>query len=200
MLYYIAENNGGIYARGLGEGPTTMIYELTPKANHDELFLRESRTAADRWDLILGPERAPAPCFEPRPPSPSDQVVSVDLKCAVPEPPDARAGNFGEFPRFSADKSGWRFHFDGRGGLYGENAKDGRTMDAPLDNLFDWWDIHDPTQLPNGQVVFQLGSGQICVLDADKRKIARLVNGRSPVVIIKPTNIGASRSQKTGTF
>jgi hypothetical protein len=73
------------------------------------------------------------------------------------------------------------------GHLEGENAKDGRTLHVSLDTPFLWWRVHFPTQLPSGQVVFQLGSHQICILDPNERKIALLAKGRSPVVTMNVT-------------
>ena len=184
-LYYIAENQHGVLAWDLGREETRKICELTSSQSHERLFLRESGAAAGRWDLIVGPEPTTRPWIEPRVPSPSDRIVSANLACAVAVPPDVGLGDVGEFPRFRADKSGWKFQFNGRDGLWGENPKDGRTLDLPLDEIFDWWDVHDPTQLPGGQVVFQLGSNQICILDPNERKIARLAKGRWPVITMK---------------
>ena len=71
------------------------------------------------------------------------------------------------------------------GRLDGENAKDGKTLGVSLDTPFVRWPIFCPTQLPTGQVLFQLGRNQICILDPNSRKIALLAKGRWPVVTMK---------------
>lgn len=64
----------------------------------------------------------------------------------------------------------------------GRNAKDGRELRVSLDTPFLKWPVCCPTQLPSGQVVFQLGRNQICVLDPNEQKIALLTKGHSPVI------------------
>ena len=71
------------------------------------------------------------------------------------------------------------------GRLDGENAKKGRNLDVSLDTPFIRWPVYCPTQLPSGQVVFQLGGNQICILDPNERKIALLAKGRWPVITMK---------------
>jgi hypothetical protein len=183
MLYYLAENNGAVYARNLGQGEARRICELTSSASSDSLFLRESRAAAGRLDLMVGPEP-----WVDRAPSASDRTLSAGLRCTVAEPPRAGLRPGGEVPRFRADKSGWQFYFGWMAGrLDGENTKEGRNLHVSLDTPFVWWRVYCPTQLPSGQVVFQLGTNQICILDPNARKIALLAKGRSPVITMSVT-------------
>ncbi len=184
ILYYMAADNKDVCARDLGRGETRKICGLTSSDNGDRLFLRESRGAAGRWDLIVGPAELGT---IPPEPSPSDRVASAGLKCAVAEPLDFGLFPGGEVPRFGvADKSGWQFRFGWMAGrLDGKNAKDGRNLGVSLETPFVSWPIYDPTQLPSGQVVFQLGMNQICILDPNERKIALLAKGRWPVITIK---------------
>jgi hypothetical protein len=114
--------------------------------------------------------------------------VSAGLTCAVAEPPRAGLRPGGEVPRFRADKSGWQFYFGWMAGrLDGQNEKEGRKLDVSLDTPFVWWRVYCPTQLPSGQVVFQLDTKQICILDPNERKIALLAKGRSPVITMNVT-------------
>ena len=41
MLYYLAENNGNVYARDLDQGETRTLCELKSSTNSDRLYLRE---------------------------------------------------------------------------------------------------------------------------------------------------------------
>jgi hypothetical protein len=86
-------------------------------------------------------------------------------------------------PRFRVDTSGWQFYFGWMAGrLDGVNEKKGRSLDVSLDTPFLKWPVRCPTQLASGQVVFQLGGNQICIVDPNERKIALLAKGRWPVV------------------
>ena len=78
----------------------------------------------------------------------------------------------GEVPWFlDEDKSGWQFRFGWMmGRLNGENRKDGRTVGVGLETPFLRWPVLDPTQLPNGQVVFQLGWNQTGFLIRMRRR------------------------------
>ena len=178
MLYYIAENDGDVYAWGPGQGETRKICRLKSSENGDRLLLRESRTVAGRWDLIAGSETED--------PSSSDRIVSAGLMCVVAEPPGVGLRPGGDVPRFRTDKSGWEFYFGWMAGrLDGDNAKEGRRVYVSLETPFVTWPVHYPTQLPSGQVIFQFGRNQICILDPNERKIALLVKGRWPVVTMK---------------
>ena len=129
-------------------------------------------------DLILGAK----PSAEPPVPSPSDKV-SAGLTCAVADPPRGGLRPGGEVPRFRADKSGWQFWFGWMAGrLDGDNMKDGSTVGVSLNTPFVTWPIYCPTQVPSGQVIFQLGENQICILDPNEKKISLLAKGRSPVI------------------
>ena len=190
-LYYIDENGTNVFAQNLGQKETRKIYELTTLKNEDKLFLRESPTAAGRWDIIAGSERQ----SEPPAPMPSDRIVSDGLTCAVAEPPRGGLLPGGEVPRFRADKSGWQFHFGWMAGrLYGKNEKEDKTLGVSLETPFVQWPIYCPTQLPSGQVVFQLGTNQICILDPNEHKVALLAKGRWPVITMKAQEMGGEKA------
>ncbi|MEI8372197.1 MAG: hypothetical protein WCJ35_05085 [Planctomycetota bacterium] len=181
ILYYMAENNDDVYVRDMGHDETRKICALTSSENSDRLFLNESRVTAGHWDLIVGLN----PLVEQPDPNPSNRTVSADLMCSVAEAPLASLWPGGEVPRFRADKSGWLFYFGWMAGrLTGENTINGRNVLVSLDTPFVRWPVYCPTQLPSGQVIFQLGRNQICILDPDERKIAMLAKGRWPVITI----------------
>jgi hypothetical protein len=179
MLYYIAENGTDVYAYDLAQAKAGKICDLKSPGREDRLVLQKSRTAAGRWDVIAGPVGN----TEPRHSSPSDRIVSAGLECDTAEPPSVGFSPGGEVPRFRADKSGWQFDFGWMAdGLHGRNAVEGQKLDVSLETPFLYWYIGYPTQLPSGQVVFQLGWNQICILDPNERKVALLAKGRWPVI------------------
>ena len=182
VLYYMAENNCDIYARDFGSEQLQKIYELASLVDGNPLFLSASRTIASRWDIVVGP----MPTVEPPDPNPSVRVVSASLACAVAEPTLAGLRPGGEVPRFAGDKSGWEFYFGWMAGhLNGENSAEGKHVEVLLDTPFVRWPVCHPTQLPSGQVIFQLGRNQICIIDPEERKIALLAKGHSPVVTMR---------------
>ncbi len=183
MLYYVADKSGDVYAQNLGQGDTRKIGELTSVEYSDQLILQQSRTVAGRWDLVVDSKH----WGELSAPSPSARIVSAGLTGTAAEPPWARILPGGDVARFRvADKSGWQFRFGWMAArLDGENVKEGKMLDVSLDTPFVRWPIFYPTQLPSGQVVFQLGENQICILDPNERTIALLVKGRCPVITMK---------------
>jgi hypothetical protein len=177
MLYYVAGTSGDVYACDLDHGETEKICELKSSDHWDRLLLRESRGIAGRWDLIVGSTNED--------PSPLDRIVSANLTCDAADPPCVGIRFGGEVPRFRADRSGWEFHFGWMAGrLDGVHTKTGRKADVALETFFVRWPVWNPTQLPSGHVIFQLGQNQICVLDPNERSIALLAKGRWPVATV----------------
>lgn len=175
-LYYIAENDEDVWAIDLCSGESRRIGAVGYSTDRSWLFLRESRTTAGHWDLVAG--------LQPEDPNIVSNTVLADLTCTTAEAPRAE-GHYDEVRRFPADTSGWQFSVAGWSGrLYGENAKEERSVNVALSTPFVIWVVRCPTQLPNGQVVFQLGANQICLLDPDERTIALVAKGRCPIVTV----------------
>lgn len=174
MLYYIAENGRDVYAQNLGQ-ESTKIGNLKPSESGDRLFLQASRTAPGCWDLMVGSGIEY--------PSPRHRVLCAGLTCAAADPPWGSIRPGGDVPKFRADQSGWEFYFGWMAGnLSGRNVKGGQKLLVSLETPFVRWPVYSPTQLPSGQVVFQLGKNQICIVDPNARKIALVTKGRWPVV------------------
>ena len=70
------------------------------------------------------------------------------------------------------------------GRLSGENTIDRRKMDIGLETPFLRLPVFNPTQLPKGQVVFQLGRNQICILDPNEERVALIAKGHNPAVVL----------------
>jgi hypothetical protein len=60
------------------------------------------------------------------------------------------------------------------------------------------WRVRNATQLPAGQVVFQLGDNQVCILEPESRKVARLAFGRGSVVVMQRPKMAAPASSGDG--
>jgi hypothetical protein len=177
-LYYTAENHRDVYAHDLGNEKTRKVGELNSSGVEHTLVLRESHTNAGCWDLIAGSRTEE--------PSPADTVVLAGLTGTTADPPCVGLRPGGDVPRFHADKSGWQFHFGWMAGrLDGENTMRGRRVHLSLDTPFVQWPVCNPTQLPTGHVIFQLGRDQICILDPDENQVALLAKGRWPLITLK---------------
>jgi hypothetical protein len=175
-LYYISEGGAGVYARDLDNESDRLISELNPNEARSLLYVREWSTHSGERDLLVGPANE----------IPSGRVIATVPAYNVAEPLNSGTFPGGDVPRFQADTSGWEFHFGWMAGrLDGKDAKSGRHLDVALETPFIKWPVHCPTQLPSGQVVFQLGWNQICIVDPNERKLALLAKGRGPVVTMK---------------
>jgi hypothetical protein len=200
LLYYIADKDGDVYASELDGGDSKRICKLGSSDTGDRLCLRQSSTDKNRWDLAAvlqteGPDRHKVKTIFP-----DFASAAVPSRSDPEDHPDGSWFNFGEIPRLAiASKDDWTFRsgFWPIEGLSGNNAKDGRTLHFSLETPFVEWAVRNATQLPGGQVIFQLGENQICILDPDARKIALLVKGRGPVVAMKESREGLAKQPKT---
>ena len=69
-------------------------------------------------------------------------------------------------------------------GLRGENTNTGTKIKVRLETPFIQWQARNAIQLPNDQVIFQLGGDQICLFDPNTKRLAILARGRGPVVAL----------------
>ena len=94
--------------------------------------------------------------------------------------------NFGETPKLGIEQSDWNFNtgFWPIAGFQGKNQKTGEKIYFSLETPFVAWVARNATHLPGDYVVFQLGEGQICLLEVATKKIALLAQGQGPVVIL----------------
>ena len=177
VVYYIAKTDGNVYSLGSSSREPTKVCKLKDSGDRASLFVRESGGQPGHWDIVVGTDRQGS----------TPRTVREGLLCEAVKPfqPGGGQPGRGDIPRIGdANRAGWKFSYDMLG-LRGENIKDGRMLrfhyfSAP----FVLWGIWHPTQLPNGQVIFQLGNQQICLLDPDSRKIAVIAKGYCPVLTI----------------
>ncbi len=181
VIYYIAENNRDVYALDLRRGETKKVCELKSSDRWDGLSLQKSSSDATQWDLVA--ELVTYQGEDIR-----ETVLPAVTNRAADRSRDMHASRMGgDVPLFlDEDNSGWRFWFGYMAGrLDGNNTKDGRTVDIGLETPYLRWPVQNPTQLPNGQVVFQLGWRQICILDPDEKKVALIARGHGPAVVLQ---------------
>jgi hypothetical protein len=67
------------------------------------------------------------------------------------------------------------------------NTKNGRQLFLYLETPFLAWSVDLIGTLPDGQVILQIGTNQICILDPETRKMAILAKGPDATVTVKST-------------
>ena len=102
---------------------------------------------------------------------------------AVSDGPEKWPHPFGSVPSIGDD--GWRFRIGhwAADGIIAEHPSSGVRARFALETPFAAWPVRHAVHLGSGRVVFQLGSDQICLLDAASRRIALVARGAAPVAI-----------------
>jgi hypothetical protein len=169
-----------VYLRDFDRGDARKVCVLDPSDGWATLLLQRPVGNPEHWDLLvesrIGDQNS------------SPKVVSSGLAGEAIDRKAADAFFYGPIPRFPNDTGGWEFDsYHWPNGLHGENKNTQRKLSISVETPFLIWQIRYPTQLPGGQVVFELGRNQICLLDPNQKKIAMLLKGRCPVVLLKNT-------------
>jgi hypothetical protein len=149
----------------------------------DRLFIRASAFGAGGWD-ILDSSKKTLICS-------NLQGVAVSRQQDTDDPGQIRGTwfnfDYDKIPRLgAAESSGWSFKtgFWPIEGLRGTNRATGQKIYFSLETPFVAWIVRNATQLPNDEVVFQLGDDQICLFEPSTKKIALLARGQGPVVVL----------------
>ena len=74
-------------------------------------------------------------------------------------------------------------------GLTGDNSKTGQHFQIALETPYLAWGVRHAVQLPDHQVLFQLGTRQVCILDAETMKIAVLGVGRGAIAVLESSSL-----------
>lgn len=191
MLYYLSESDDNAYVSDLGTESPRMVCDLERAQPSDLLWLyaTKSRTETDRYDLVaqcrskewgnlvtvlsgFTTATVPTPLDKSGMPEPH----SLERLPRVEIPGSGKMGQSG----WKCQSKPWDSH------MLLENPEDGSVLGVSVETPLVWWYPSHAVQLPTGQVIFQLGWSQICILDPDARKVALIVKGHSPVVARRP--------------
>lgn len=189
-IYFIADEDGNVYSRELGTGQTRQVYDLKSRDFEDCLSFQVSESEAGFQKIVALLD-----------PSDRNEPNVVDLDIAVhdencPLREDGRpmmADKFlspsrGIAPKLgSAYGSPWSFKagFWAAQGLSGENTKTGEQFRFAIETPFIRWNVRHAILLPGEQVLFQLGTRQVCILDLKARKVAVLCFGYGAVAVLE---------------
>lgn len=192
-LFFIGSKDGRLYEMDLDSKRTRIVGEVVSTNRDDRLLFRAVPTNTQHAELCLhrGWEWYDVPRLETL----ARPFWSTNVWAETQD--DWRRNLWMSFGRAavlrSATNSGVVFWtgFWAREGLKAWNAKEGVRFRAAWETPFSRWMVRAATHLPGDQVIFQLGEDQICLLDAPTRRIARIAEGRSPVVALKDAEASA---------
>ncbi|MCK9315794.1 MAG: hypothetical protein M0Q48_06590 [Verrucomicrobia bacterium] len=194
LVYFISPADGDVYRRQLTGGSEQKIFDLHSTNRNDVLFIRQSRTDSNRWDLVASVDIA-WPC---------GRYVDVLTNMMVEAAPDWNSihndppryegtrSNFGEVQSLgSATNSHWKFWagFRAINGLEASNKTTGESVRFSYETPFGRWYVRNAVHLPSDKVLFQLGRDQICAFDPVRRRVGLLWKGRGPVPVIEKTHV-----------
>lgn len=183
FVYFISNTNG-VCKLDLSTHQIEKVYLLKTDQD-DRLFARASNFDTNSCD-ILDSSKKILVC--------SNLQVTAVQSWRETNNPNGIEGtwfNFGEAPKLgAAEKSDWTFRtgFWPIEGFRGSNQKSGEKIYFSLETPFVAWIVRSATQLPDDEVVFQLGDDQICLLEPSTKKIALIVRGQGPVVVLPKEN------------
>ena len=196
VIYFISAEDGTAYRRGLRAGAESKVFDLQSKDGNDRLIVRPNASGSNRWDVVarLEGEDNRNPRFLPL-------LTNLPVEAArewrsqQTEPPEYPNTwfNFGTVPVLGGvTNRPWSYGtgFWAAGGLQVENRASGSIERFAFETPFGAWMVRNAVQLPNDQVIFQLGRDQICAFDPRTKNVALLFRGRGPVPVIEK---GSSR-------
>ena len=193
ILYYVADRDGDVYRRRLDSGAEQKIAD-TNIADRWVTTVLESSTDTGGWKLRLSTRHGDNRDIPRNAMIPSARFPdSATEEAAAQPPPYAGVARLG-----SAKNRRWRLRtgFWPSEGIevWQEGAE--RSSRLAYANPFVRWHVSNATLLPGDKLIFQLGEHQICLLDLNRRTLARLAHGRGPVVTLErdgtPTRRGYS--------
>jgi hypothetical protein len=191
VLYYISADDGDVYERPLTGIDQTQVFDLDSEGQNDRLLVQRPSIESTRWDLAVRLEtddRSSSKIIVIRE---SFALIAVPSpRSMLSDPPEHQGTwfNFGQVPKLGeAESSPWQFRtgFWPIQGLSGDQPVTEKRIGLALETPFARWAVRNATHLPGDKVVFQLGADQICIYDPDKRRVALVVRGRGPIVVLK---------------
>jgi hypothetical protein len=187
LVYFISPADGDVYKRQLTGGIKQKIFELNSTNIGDRLFIRQSRTDSNRWDLVASVDIV-WPCGR------YVDVLTNMMVEAVPDRSGSRTdpADYGKVQSLgSATNSHWEFRtrFWPKKELQARNKTTSESVRFSYETFFGAWVVRNAVHLPSDKVLFQFGDDQICAFDPVRRRVGLLWKGRGPVPVIEKANV-----------
>src|SRR6185437_157689 len=170
LIYFISDQDGNVYERPLAGTESHMIFRLNSTNANERLLVKPSTTLSNFWDLFarLESKDESNPTLTPIKSGFAQYSVADERANLNPPQYPETWFNFGNTPRLgSAAKSDWDFEtgFWPIEGMHGTNSVTHDQIYFSFETPFAAWTIRNATHLPGDNVLFQLGTDQICLLD-----------------------------------
>ena len=190
-VYHIGKDDGDVHEFDFDTRRTRLVAPLGSTNLNDRLAIWPARTGQDSYGIVARLDAA-----DQKPPVLRDVLGGLAARqVAVEAGRDAEVeatwSNFGPVPRVGNTAEGdfyagfWPIE-----GLASVDPLGKVLLHLAFETPWAAWSIRNATELPSGEVVFQLGEDQICILEPASRKVARFVFGRGPVVVLKSAPAG----------
>ncbi len=186
-IYFISTEDGNVYSGQLAEQNWQKVYDFDKKDEKTDNCLNvwPSETNTNLWDIVF--------CERHRE---GKRTIEVILKDIAQD-----AAPFGDSPYVDswiqllwkapqigdAKQSAWVFinGFWAAGGFLGKNEENNEKVRVSLEIPYQGkWYVRFISHLPGDRVLFQLGRDQICLYDLNKKQVALVTKGRSPLAVI----------------
>lgn len=184
--YYVSDNSDALWRIRLDGSRRERVAEVSI-ADAECLCVRPSESGDGRVDLLAWYRMSGESALLLRSFAPRDCTAP---ECALESGLDRTfvhwASPFGGMADFrAADRRDWEIHagFWGVEGLRARKASSGARVYLGVETPIIGWGVRFPSALPGGVVVLQLGP-QICVLNLERRSMALLARGSSPLVVL----------------
>jgi len=191
-IYFISTEDGNVYYGQLVEQNWQKVYDLGEKdAKIDEKYLNvwPSEANTNLWDLVF--------CGRDRKNKRITEVILKDIAQDATPFGDIMNGPYTDPYSQSSDRkthqigdakqSAWVFinGFWAAEGFWGRNEKNNEEVRVSLEIPYQGkWYVGYLSHLPGDRVLFQLGSDQICLYDLNKKQVALVARGSSPLAVI----------------
>lgn len=176
VVYCMPTDLEGVAAGSLVDGSFMQVTTLPSEGRVDRLAVESTNGA---WNLMaVGRERGMWRLMT------NMTGVAVEAR-----PVRVTSMNFGRAPELPGAEAGdWEYvtGFWPATGVVAVNRRTAERRPFALETPFVGWRARNATVLPDGKLLFQFGDDQICLLDAERRKIALVVRGRGPVAVVEP--------------
>jgi len=190
-IYFIADDDGDVYSRESSTGKTEKVFDLNSTDSMDCLGFDVSPASNGPQQIVVlqksgddnHPKLIPIGVTVSDEACPRDENNRLLQRYRFLTPSMGDASRLGE-----AVNSPWKFHagFWAIEGLSAENTKTGEHFRCALEVPFVQWPVRNAIALPSNRVLFQLGQRQICVLDAETRRVALIGLGRGALAVLEP--------------
>ncbi len=201
-VYYIGEDDGNVHEFDFGTRQTQQVFQLGSTNVEDRLLMLQSQLGGGPYGINarLETTNRNEPLLREVMGGLKQEQVALDEE--MDEDTEGTWFNFGPVMCVGGiTNTDWEFEtgFWPVEGLAALTTNGKVKLHLAFETPFVAWSVRNATQLPAGQVVFQLGEKQVCILEPETRKVTRLVFGRGPVVVVRSARGAVPPSSPVGS-